>query len=101
MEELGADPTAQTPSADVSGVASTGLVQVITDPRTTMPQSLTALLTAELTDNDGWQMLVDMVRLFDQDEMVKRFQLAQQQEAIHLGHVRHWLTAAMEHQVKG
>jgi hypothetical protein len=83
------------------GVASTGLVQVITDPRTTMPQSLSALLTAELTDNDGWDMLVDLTRSFGQDEMVRRFQFAQQQEAIHLGHVRRWLTAAMEHQVRG
>lgn len=101
MEEVGADPTAETPSADVIGVASMGLMQVITDPRITMPQSLTALLTAELTDNDGWQMLVDLARMFDQDEMVKRFQIAQQEEAIHLGHVRNWLMAAVEHEVKG
>src|SRR5262249_55574852 len=48
IEEMGADPTAQTPSADVIGVASSGILQVITDPRTTLPQSLSALLTAEL-----------------------------------------------------
>ena len=93
MEELGADPTAQTPSADVVGVASMGLLQVVTDPRTTLAQSLTALLTAELTDNDGWEMLVDVAEAMKQDEMAERFLRAQEQEDIHLSTVREWLKA--------
>ncbi|APR80463.1 Hypothetical protein A7982_05810 [Minicystis rosea] len=93
MEELGADPTAQTPSADVIGVASMGLLQVVTDPRTTVAQSLNALLTAELTDNDGWEMLVDVAEALKQDEMAERFLRAQEQEDIHLSSVREWLRA--------
>lgn len=35
-ESMGGDPTAQTPSADVVGVESTGMVQVLNDPRTSL-----------------------------------------------------------------
>ena len=38
--ELGADPTAMTPCADVAGVMSMGLLQTVSDPRTSVPQSL-------------------------------------------------------------
>jgi rubrerythrin len=91
LEELGADPTVMTPAADVIGVASGGLIQVVTDPRTTLPQCLQALLTAELTDNDGWQMLSELARSIGKGDMVERFVRAQQQEAIHLAHVRRWI----------
>lgn len=93
LTELGADPTAQTPAADVIGVASMGLMQVMTDPRTTLPQSLNALLTAELTDNDGWRMLIDLARTMGQEELAARFQLAEEAEKVHLGSVRTWLAA--------
>lgn len=36
---LGGDPTAMTPSADLVGVEAMGLVQVLSDPRTSMAQS--------------------------------------------------------------
>src|SRR5690606_30121461 len=57
MESLGGDPTAQTPSADVIGIASAGIMQVMTDPRSTLPQSLGALLSAALTGRAGWEPL--------------------------------------------
>jgi len=98
LEELGADPTATTPSADVIGVASSGLLQVISDARTTLPQSLDALLTAELTDNDGWQMLIDLGTALGKKEHVARFERARAAEAVHLADVRRWLSveAALE-----
>lgn len=60
LEKLGADPTAMTPGADVSGVTAMGVLQVISDPRTNLAQSLNALLTAELADNAGWELLIDL-----------------------------------------
>lgn len=36
IESMGGDPTAQTPSADVVGVESMGMVQVLNDPRTSL-----------------------------------------------------------------
>src|SRR5690606_24201770 len=47
MRSLGGDPTAQTPCADATATASMGIMQVVTDPRTTFAQSLNALLIAE------------------------------------------------------
>lgn len=84
MEQLGVDPTAMTPCADVSGVLSTGILQVITDPRTNLAQSLEALLTAELTDNAAWEMLIGLARYEGKDDMAASFQQALQKEEEHL-----------------
>lgn len=93
IESLGGDPTAETPSADVVGVASSGLLKVITDPRTTIPQSLQALLVAELADNDGWTTLIKLAEGFNQQEMAADFRKALQAEERHLTQVRSWLSA--------
>lgn len=93
IENLGGDPTAQTPSADVVGVASSGLLKVIADPRTTMPQSLQALLIAELADNDGWSTLIKLAEGFNQDQMAADFRKALEAEERHLMQVRGWLSA--------
>src|SRR5689334_7360449 len=60
MTNLGGDPTAQTPCADVSATASMGLMQVVTDPRTTLAQCLDAALIAELTDTASWELLGEL-----------------------------------------
>src|SRR5690606_6192030 len=60
IETLGADPTAQTPCADIVGVKSLGVMQVLTDPRTNIAQGLNALLTIELEDNAAWEMLIEL-----------------------------------------
>lgn len=93
IEDLGGDPTAVTPSADVVGVASSGLLKVITDPRTTLPQSLEALLVAELTDNDGWSTLIKLAESFNQEEMAADFRKALTAEERHLTQVRSWLSS--------
>jgi rubrerythrin len=95
LEELGADPTAMTPGADIQAVASAGLMQVVTDPRTTLTQALDAVLVAELADNDEWQLLIDLAERMDQPEMATRFQRALEQEDEHLTKVRSWLTKAI------
>jgi rubrerythrin len=95
IEQLGGDPTAQTPCADTSGVASMGLMQVVADPRTTIAQSLNAMLTAELTDNAGWELLIDLARQSGHDDIAQRFETALTQEQEHLRKVRGWLDAAV------
>lgn len=92
VTELGGDPTVQSPCADVAGVASLGILQVLTDPRTNMSQCLQAILTAELTDNDGWQLLISLADNLGHDELVKEFQRALEHEEEHLTSVRGWLT---------
>jgi rubrerythrin len=92
LEELGADPTAQTPCADLVGVEGFGLLQAITEPRTTFLQSLHAILVAELADNDGWQTLIGLAKAADQDEMAERFESALEEEDEHLTQVRTWMS---------
>lgn len=95
MEAMGGDPTAQTPSADVIGTASMGIMQVLTDPRTTLAQSLCALLTAELTDNAGWELLAELAAQAGEDEFSAACLDALAQEEQHLLVVRTWLAALL------
>lgn len=95
IQELGADPTAQTPDADVSGVASMGIMQVITDPRTSIAQCLECLLTIELTDNAAWELLIALSDEMNLKDMSERFQAALQQEMTHLVRVRTWYENAV------
>ena len=89
---LGGDPTLESPCADVIGVASMGIMQVLTDPRTTIPQCLSALLTAELTDNAGWELLIELAENLGYDEMKTEFETCLQHEERHLQNVRNWLS---------
>lgn len=93
MQALGGDPTAQTPCANVIATASLGLLQVLTDPRTTFGQCLTAILTAELTDNAGWELLISLADQSGENEIADRFRAALVDEEQHLVTVRAWVTA--------
>lgn len=91
MQELGADPTAQTPCANLVGVESMGLMQAITDPRTTPQQALHAILTAELADNAGWSSLIELAENLRLTELAQRFAAALEEENEHLQWVQSWL----------
>jgi rubrerythrin len=92
IAEIGGDATVQTPSADVIGVLSHGIMQIVVDPRTTIQQTLQAILNAELADNDGWQMLIELANTLGHSTLVKRCEKAFQEEQEHLENVRGWLT---------
>lgn len=95
IRKLGADPTAMTPCADVAGVAATGHLQVITDPRTTVPQALNSILMIELGDNAGWDLLIELAGETGHTEMAQQFTVAQQTEREHLQTVQGWLRQAV------
>ena len=95
IAEMGGDPTVESPSADVAGVASMGIMQVLTDPRTSVAQCLQALLTAELTDNDGWRLLIQLADNFGYSETKAEFEQALANEVEHLQNVREWLSACV------
>ena len=67
-----------------------GLIQVLTDPRTSVAQCLEAILIAELADNDGWQMLILFAEKMGMDDMTRDFGVALNEEQNHLMHVRQW-----------
>ena len=95
IAEMGGDPTAQTPCADTSAVAALGLIQVITDPRTTLPQGLQALLIAELTDYACWELLIELAQEAGHDELVAPFQKALASENEHEVMIKKWLRNAI------
>jgi rubrerythrin len=95
IQSLGGDPTAQTPSADVTGVEGSGLVQVVTDPKTTVAHALHAILVAELADNAAWEELIELTAQAGNRELLARFEEAQQHEVEHLEKVRAWYKAAV------
>ena len=90
IEQLGADPTAQTPSADLVGVATAGFLQAAADPRTTLAQTLQVALAAELVDVASWEMLISMAERMGQDGMAERFRKALDRETEHVAKVRGW-----------
>lgn len=92
ITEAGGDPTVQSPSADIAAVASIGILQVLTDPRTSLAQCLQALLTAELTDNAGWELLIQLADNLGYEELSTQFQEALTNEEEHLENVRSWLS---------
>ena len=88
--ELGGDATVQSPSADVAGVLSHGALQIVSDPRTTVAQGLQALLTAELVDNDGWEMLQNLAVQLGHADLAEECGSALEEEREHLESVRTW-----------
>lgn len=90
LESLGADPTAQTPSADAVGIATMGLLQLASDPRSSIAHSLSAALTAELTDVAGWTVLISLAEETGHKDMAERFRQAEEAETRHLARVRGW-----------
>jgi rubrerythrin len=93
ITEIGGDATVQTPSADVAGVLSQGILQIVSDPRTTLAQTLQAMLNAELVDNDGWQMLITLATTLGHNDLESGFEKALESEQEHLENVRAWLEA--------
>jgi rubrerythrin len=95
MRELGSDPTAVTPSANVHATASKGILAVISDPRTNLRESLEAISIAELVDNDCWGNLAALARASRMEDLAERCDEALEDEQQHLEWVREWLAAAL------
>jgi len=91
IEQLGADPTAMTPCADLTGMQASGLVQAMNDPRTNLAQCLNTILIAELADECAWEMLIELAQASGHDDLAQRFRGALREEEDHLQQVRTWL----------
>lgn len=91
MEKIGVDPTAQTPCADLSGIVSMGLIQILNDSRSTVTQSVQAIMIAERTDTDGWDFLTRLMEDSGLKEEAEKFREAKRTEDNHLLHISQWL----------
>lgn len=90
--KMGGDPTCMTPCADVTALASSGFMQVLNDPRTTLAQCLNAMLAVELADNAGWELLATLADDMGEADLAGQFLGALAQEQEHLLIVKQWLT---------
>lgn len=97
IEKMGGDPAAVTPCADVIGTAAMGLVQVVTEPRTTLAQAFTAILSAELTDNAGWELLIELAQRAGESAAVQQFGEALAREQEHAAIIKAWLSHVLSH----
>ncbi len=95
IQSLGGDPTVQTPCADLAGIEAGGLLQAVSDPRTTVAQALHAVLIAEMTDNNGWELLIALAHEQQHDEMVADFTKALSNEHDHLRFIQEAFETAM------
>jgi rubrerythrin len=93
IRELGGDPTAITPSANLAGIESAGISSVIADPRADLADGLHALLVAELADNAGWEQLIELCEAAGYEALAETFEQCRTEEAEHLASVRQWLAA--------
>jgi rubrerythrin len=93
IEQLGGDPTTVTPSANLQGTVAHGVNMVIVDPRTTLLQSLEAILVAELADNACWEALMELAQGAGEETLVQQFEEALLAEQEHLTKVQTWLAA--------
>jgi hypothetical protein len=100
IEECGGDSTAVTPCADVVGVASSGFMQVLTDPRTTFTQCLGTMMMVEVGDLVSWELLAGLAAGLGMTALVERFQLALADEERHTQQLRAWLTTALSGQAQ-
>ncbi len=91
LSELGGDPTAITPSANLAAMTSSGVVQALGDPRRTLPEALEVILVAELVDHDGWETLIDLAAEHGKDDLAAQGRAALASESEHLVFVRGWL----------
>jgi tRNA isopentenyl-2-thiomethyl-A-37 hydroxylase MiaE len=101
IQELGADPTAMTPCANVVGVESMGLMQVVNEPRMSVVQSLDAIFAAELVDNAAWEQLIPLANALNMTDFAERFRSALEQEEEHLQTVRRWVSQSALSDLEG
>jgi rubrerythrin len=95
LQQMGADPTAVTPCADVTGVMGGGFVQVLTDAKTTLTQCLNTMLLAELGDLAGWELLIELTEQLGQDDLAQQFREAAEEESRHEVTIREWVRTSV------
>src|SRR5688572_20894243 len=91
IADVGGDPTMVIPSGDIGATISAGILKVVIDPRTTVPQCLEALLAAELIDNDCWGVLIAMMKQQGMPDEATELEEALIEEQEHLAKVRNWI----------
>ncbi|RYZ43090.1 MAG: ferritin-like domain-containing protein [Myxococcaceae bacterium] len=88
---LGAPPSLRTPSGDIAGLQSQGLIQAIDAPGATLMDALRATLVSELINNTGWALLVDLASELGPPDLEQAFREVLHVESRHLAEVTLWV----------
>lgn len=95
IRELGGDPTALTPCADVVGVVGLGFAQAITDAKTTLTQCLGVMHMVEISDIAGWELLIELAEQLGHLELAEQFREAADEEDEHEARLREWVRVSV------
>jgi rubrerythrin len=88
IRALGGDPHAKTDKVQLIEKESRGIEAVILDGDPEIPHLFHALLVAELADNAGWDLLVELADEADDDKAKRAFKKRLHEEEEHLIFVR-------------
>jgi bacterioferritin (cytochrome b1) len=101
IRALGGDTHAKTEMARLVEIESSGIEQVIIDGDNDPKHLFHALLTAELTDNAGWELLVSLAGEAGDRDAKKAFKQRLSEEKDHLAFVRRAVEGFTCHVVLG
>ncbi|APR84795.1 Hypothetical protein A7982_10144 [Minicystis rosea] len=100
IRALGGDAQAKTEMGELVAAESAGVERVVTTDQNLMHQ-LHALLTAELVDNAGWELLLQLADEADDDDARREMRRRAHHEAEHLMFVRRAIVAFARRSVLG
>ncbi|WP_437642306.1 hypothetical protein [Sorangium sp. So ce854] len=84
IRDLGGDAHAETEMSRLIAIESQGIREVVLDGDQNPTHLFHALLTAELVDNSGWQLLLELADEADDDEAREAFRKRLHEEEDHL-----------------
>jgi bacterioferritin (cytochrome b1) len=88
IRSLGGDAHGETEHSKLIARESRGLEEVVLKGNEALPHLFHALLTAELVDNNGWELLVRLAEEADDRDMVRAFKKRLHEEEDHLLFIR-------------
>lgn len=100
IRDLGGDPSVRTESVQLIQRESKGIEQVV-ETDELLPHAMHALLTAELVDNAGWELLIELADDADDREAREEFRKRLHEEEDHLIFVRSAMLAFARKDVLG
>jgi rubrerythrin len=101
VRELGGDAHQETEMSRLGKRESMGIEQVVFDPNTPLPHLFHALLSAELVDNAGWDLLVELADEAGDRGAKREFKKCLKQEEEHLIFVREAMERFARREVLG
>ncbi|MBN8233431.1 ferritin-like domain-containing protein [Corallococcus macrosporus] len=88
---LGMDAPQMMASGNTADPRTHGLLRAVDDPCATLQDALRAVLIAEILNNAGWALLVDLAQELGPPDLVDAFREVLREETLHLEEVTDWV----------